>query len=84
MARALQFANDRLALLTQQNTELTGTIAVQSQQLFHQAVDEQTAFLRPVGMHFGVRLPIVTAPRPSRRSCWRLWSARPSPAWRRP
>lgn len=33
MARALQFANDRLALLTQQNTELTGTIAVQSQQI---------------------------------------------------
>ena len=33
MARALQFANDRLALLTRQNTELTGTIAVQSQQI---------------------------------------------------
>lgn len=33
MARALQFANDRLALLTQQNAELTGTIAVQSQQI---------------------------------------------------
>ena len=33
MARALQFANDRLALLTRQNTELTGTIAVQCQQI---------------------------------------------------
>lgn len=33
MARALQFANDRLALLTQQNAELTGAIAVQSQQI---------------------------------------------------
>lgn len=33
MVRALQFANDRLALLAQQNTELTGTIAVQSQQI---------------------------------------------------
>lgn len=33
MARALQFANDRLAMLTQQNAELTGTVAVQSQQI---------------------------------------------------
>ena len=33
MARALQFANDRLAMLTQQNAELTGTIAVQNQQI---------------------------------------------------
>ncbi len=33
MARALQFANDRLAMLTHQNAELTGTIAVQSQQI---------------------------------------------------
>ena len=33
MARALQFANDRLALLTRQNADLTGTVAVQSQQI---------------------------------------------------
>ncbi len=33
MARALQFANERLAMLTHQNAELTGTIAVQSQQI---------------------------------------------------
>ncbi|MCM1232370.1 MAG: phage antirepressor KilAC domain-containing protein [Ruminococcus flavefaciens] len=33
MARALQFANDRLAMLTHQNAELTGTVAVQTQQI---------------------------------------------------
>ena len=33
MARALQFANDRLALLTHQNAELTGTVAIQNQQI---------------------------------------------------
>lgn len=33
MARALQFAQDRLAMLTNQNAELTGTIAVQNQQI---------------------------------------------------
>lgn len=33
MARALQFANHQLALLKHQNMELTGTIAVQNQQI---------------------------------------------------
>lgn len=33
MARALQFANQQLALLKHQNMELTGTIAVQNQQI---------------------------------------------------
>ncbi len=33
MARALQFANNQLSLLKQQNVQLTATVAVQNQQI---------------------------------------------------
>lgn len=47
MARALQFANDRLVLLTRQNTELTDTVAVQNQQI---------AEMRPKASYYDVVL----------------------------